>query len=76
MYSAKKKGIEASYNLFYWVARGVKSVTVKKLVNQIDFVQGKAKTLLDMTTLVNDYFIKVFYKMVTCPKWSLYTTDK
>ena len=43
MYSAKKKGIETSYNLFYRVARGVKGVTVKKLVNQIDFVQGKAK---------------------------------
>lgn len=47
----------------------VKSVTMRKLVSQINLLQGKAKNLLEQPLWFKDsHFVKLFRKMATCPK--------
>ena len=55
--------------MIYRVMNSVKSVTMRKLVSQINLQQGKAKNLLEQPLWFKDgHFVKLFRKMATCPK--------
>ena len=57
------------YFMIYRVMNSVKSVTMRKLVSQINLIQGKAKNLLEQPLWFKDgHFVKLFRKMATCPK--------
>lgn len=48
--------------MIYWVIISVKTAAVTKLFNHISLLQGKAKNMLETTTLFSGCFWKVFYK--------------
>ena len=55
-----------------WVTSSVKKVTMmRKLLSKISLLHGKAKSLLEKTTLLVGCLIKVFYKRTTYPKQPL-----